>query len=288
MNQRNVIIITGCSGSGKSTALGTFEDSGFYCIDNMPVQLVSQFLAHSNADAGQPAGWAFVMDMRDKHFIENHGKLINELETGGFQVSIVYLCAEEQVLLRRYSQTRRNHPLDTDNNLMGAIRNEMEAIAPLRQKAHYVIDTSNYSVHKLKFAVLNIARKHASTAGMAVNVMSFGFKHGTPPDADMIIDVRFLANPYFVPELKLKSGESSDVEEYVLKNPETEHFLEKYLDLLDFLIPRYAKEGKAYLTIAIGCTGGMHRSVVIAKKVHEHIRRSEPAVRLFHRDLRSG
>ncbi len=286
MRQRNVIIITGCSGSGKSTALYTFEDSGFYCIDNMPVQLVTPFLEQNKEDAAQLAGWAFVMDMRDKHFLAGYDKLCRQLEADGYQVSIVFLDAEEQVLLRRYSQTRRHHPLGTGDSLVTAIGNERKKIAPLRDKAHYVIDTSHFSVHELKFAILNIARKHTSISGMAVNVVSFGFKHGTPLDADMIIDVRFLANPYFVPSLKLKTGESPEVENFVMKDPESGIFLSKYLDLLSYLIPKYAKEGKAYLTIAIGCTGGMHRSVVIARKVYEHIQRDQPTVRLFHRDIR--
>ena len=286
MSQRNVIIVTGCSGSGKSTALGTFEDSGFFCIDNMPLQLVQVFLEQTREDTAELAGWAFVMDMRDKYFLDGYEKLCSQLETDGYLVSIVYLEAQEQVLLRRYSQTRRNHPLGTGDSLVTAIRNEMKKITPLREKANYVIDTSNFSVHELKFAILNIARKHTSISGMAVNVVSFGFKHGTPQDADMIIDVRFLANPYFVPELKMLTGESQEVERYVLQDPETKIFLTKYLDLLSYLIPKYAEEGKAYLTIAIGCTGGMHRSVVIAKKVYEHIRQHQPTVRLFHRDVR--
>ncbi len=281
-----MIIITGCSGSGKSTALGSFEDSGFHCIDNMPVKLVTQFLEQSRQDASNLAGWAFVMDLRDRHFLDHYDQLCRKLEADGFQVSTVYLHTEEAVLLRRFSQTRRHHPLAGGASLVTAIRDESKKIEPLRHKAQYVIDTSNFSVHELKFAILNIAHRHTSIQGMAINVVSFGFKHGTPQDADMVIDVRFLANPYFVPELKLKTGESPEVENFVLKNPECEIFLEKFLDLLGYLIPRYSQEGKAYLTIAVGCTGGMHRSVVIAKKVYEHIRRDQPGVRLFHRDIR--
>ena len=287
MKQKNVIIITGCSGSGKTSALGTFEDAGFFCIDNMPVQLVPVFLQQIDRGAEDIAGWAFVMDLRDRDFLSGYPELKQRLIQGGFNVALVFLEAEEGVLIRRYSQTRRRHPLAAGGSLVATIRKEKKQIAPLRQAADHVIDTSHYSVHELKFAIVNIAQKHTAISGMVVNVVSFGFKHGTPPDADLIMDVRFLANPYFVPKLKSKNGQSPEVQAYVLKDPETESFLEKYLDLLDYLIPRYEKEGKAYLTIAIGCTGGMHRSVVIAQKVYDHIRRRQPTVALIHRDIQS-
>ena len=287
MKQKNVIIITGCSGSGKTSALGTFEDAGFFCIDNMPVQLVPVFLQQIDRGAEDIAGWAFVMDLRDRDFLSGYPELKQRLIQGGFNVALVFLEAEEGVLIRRYSQTRRRHPLAAGGSLVAPIRKEKKQIAPLRQAADHVIDTSHYSVHELKFAIVNIAQKHTAISGMVVNVVSFGFKHGTPPDADLIMDVRFLANPYFVPKLKSKNGQSPEVQAYVLKDPETESFLEKYLDLLDYLIPRYEKEGKAYLTIAIGCTGGMHRSVVIAQKVYDHIRRRQPTVALIHRDIQS-
>ncbi len=283
---RNVIIITGCSGSGKSKALGTFEDAGFYCIDNMPVRLVLDFLRQAEQDSDTLAGWAFVMDIRDKHFLAGYSDLCRQLKSDGYQVSMIFLQTDEQTLLKRYSQTRRHHPLGSQGSLIEAIRSEAAQIHPLLQSAHHVIDTSRFSVHELKFAILNLAQKHTSISGMSVSVVSFGFKHGTPQDADMIIDVRFLSNPYFVPELKEKSGESDEVRTFVLQDRETGLFLEKYLDLLDYLIPRYEKEGKAYLTIAIGCTGGMHRSVVIAQKVYEHLMDQRPAVRLIHRDIR--
>jgi RNase adapter protein RapZ len=287
VKQKNVIIVTGCSGSGKTSALGTFEDAGFFCIDNMPVKLVSVFLQQADLDSENIAGWAFVMDLRDPNFLSGFPQMTAELPRIGFKASIVFLDADEQVLIRRYSQTRRHHPLAAGGSLVATIRKEKKMIKPVRKKAGHIIDTTHYSVHELKFAILNIAQKLTAISGMAVNVVSFGFKHGTPPDADLIIDVRFLANPYFVPELKSRNGESDDVRAYVLKDPQTSVFLKKYLGLLDYLIPLYEKEGKAYLTIAIGCTGGMHRSVVIAQKVYEHIRRKQPTVGLIHRDIQS-
>ena len=288
MKQKNVIIITGCSGSGKTTALGTFEDAGFFCIDNMPVQLVCVFLEQADRNAQDIAGWAFVMDLRDRDFLSGYPDLKQHLIQSGFNVTLVFLEAEEPVLIRRYSQTRRRHPLAAGGSLVATIRKEKKQITPMRLAADHVIDTSHYSVHELKFAIVNIAQKHTAISGMVVNIVSFGFKHGTPPDADLIIDVRFLANPYFVPELKSQNGQSPEVKAYVLKDPESEVFLVKYLDLLDYLIPRYEKEGKAYLTIAIGCTGGMHRSVVVAQKVYDHIRLRQPTVALIHRDIQSA
>lgn len=288
MKQPDIIIITGCSGSGKTTALGTFEDAGFYCIDNMPVRLVASFLEETSQNSVDIAGWAFVMDLRDHHFLSDYPQLRNQLIKMGYNISIVFLHADEQVLIRRYSQTRRRHPLASGGSLVTTIRNEIKLINTLKKDADHIIDTSHYSVHELKFAILNIAQKHATSSGMVVNVVSFGYKHGTPPDADLIMDVRFLSNPYFVPALKSLNGESAQVQEFVLNDPETSIFLGKYLDLIDYLIPRYEKEGKAYLTIAIGCTGGQHRSVVIAQKVYDHIRRNQPTVGLIHRDIRSA
>jgi UPF0042 nucleotide-binding protein len=288
LRQKNVIIVTGCSGSGKSTALSTFEDTGFYCVENMPTHLVQDYLSNLKELPPKLAGWAFVMDLRDGQFLGGYGDLCRHLNNAGYQVNILFLDTDEQVLIRRYSQTRRRHPLGDGGRLVAAIRNEKKLLQQLRQEAHHVIDTTHFSVHELKFAIVQIAQKYNTISGMSVNVVSFGFKHGTPPDADMIVDVRFLANPYFVPELQSKSGESKAVQTFVLNDPETGQFLTKYLDLLDYLIPRYAKEGKAYLTVGVGCTGGMHRSVVIAQKVYDHIRQLQHPVRLIHRDLRSG
>lgn len=285
MKQRNVIIITGCSGSGKSTALATFEDAGFYCIDNMPVSLVDALLEQNlDSDRGV-ADWAFCMDLRDPHFLSGIRAMCDTLKQQAYLVTIVFLDADEKTLLRRYSQTRRHHPLERSGSLIEAIRSEKQRLQPLRDMADHMLDTTHYSVHELKFTILGIAQKHTTITGMAINVVSFGFKHGAPSDADMMMDVRFLANPYFVPELKTKSGEADAVRQFVLSDPSTSQFLDKYLSLLDHLIPLYEKEGKAYLTIAIGCTGGRHRSVVIAQKTYDHIKQYRSTVRLIHRDI---
>lgn len=265
--------------------MATFEDAGFYCVDNMPLTLVVDFLNQSQPNQKEIAGWAFGMDLRDPNFLSGYGALCRELKQLKYLVTIVYLDADEKILLRRYSQTRRHHPLGRRGSLTEAIRSEKKRLQPLRDQADHTLDTSHFSVHQLKFAILNIAQKHTAITGMAINVISFGFKHGAPSDADMIMDVRFLANPYFVPELKAKSGETEAVRQFVLTNPDTSEFLNKYLSLLDYLIPMHEKEGKAYLTIAIGCTGGRHRSVVVAQKVYEHILHTQSTVRLIHRDI---
>jgi UPF0042 nucleotide-binding protein len=290
MVKRPVIIVTGTSGSGKSTALAAFEDSGFYCVDNMPIELTTRFLAQSDDEAGeaQEAGWAFGMDLRDKHFLPKYRPLIEDLRQNGHLTKTVFLDADEQILLRRYNQTRRHHPLGRRGSLLDAIRAEKRQLQPLRKTADHLIDTTHFTIHELKYAILGIARQHTAITGMAINVVSFGFKYGTPSEADLVMDVRFMANPFFVPDLKPLDGESAAVQEYVLKDPETSFFLKRYTELLDHLIPLYEKEGKAYLTIAIGCTGGRHRSVVIAQKVYDHIQRQQPTVRLIHRDIQFG
>jgi UPF0042 nucleotide-binding protein len=285
VKHRDIIIITGCSGSGKSTVIAAFEDAGFYCIDNMPAQLVSAFLSQLENPEEDIAGYAFCMDLRDKNFLGSFNSLRDQLKQSGHEVTVVFLDADEKVLLRRFSQTRRHHPLGQGERLVDAIRAEKKQLEPIRNQADHLLDTTHYNVHMLKFAILNIAQKHTSISGMAINVVSFGFKHGAPGGADMVIDVRFLDNPYFVPELKTKSGETKAVRQFVLHSDTAGKFLSKYLDLLDYLIPLYEKEGKAYLTVAIGCTGGRHRSVVIAQKIYEHICRKRSAVRLIHRDI---
>lgn len=290
MEKRPVIIVTGASGSGKSTALAAFEDAGFYCIDNMPVQLAVEFLNQANQESNkvQIAGWTFGMDLRDKNFLPSYRTLLNDLKKNNFNTIIVFLDASEQILLRRYNQTRRHHPLGNQGSLLDAVRAEKKQLQPLRKAADHMIDTTQFSVHELKFAILNIARQHTAISAMAINIVSFGFKYGPPAEADQVMDVRFLANPYFVPELKALDGESEQIQKFVLQDPETELFLTTYLKLLEQLVPLYEKEGKAYLTIAIGCTGGRHRSVVIAQQVYEHIKKLQPTVRLIHRDIQFG
>lgn len=286
--RKTIAIITGCSGSGKNTALAAFEDAGFYCVDNMPVLVVEPFFKQAAEADDQIAGWAFVMDLRDKAFLGNIEERYRKLEKTDFDLLFIFLEADEQVLLRRYNQTRRPHPMGHSSSLLEAIQAENRLIEPLRKLATHTINTSNFSVHELKFAILNIAQKYMALSEMLINVVSFGFKYGAPTHADLIMDVRFLINPYFVDELRPLSGEAQPVMDYILQDEQTERFLDHYLELLDFLVPLYKKEGKAYLTIAIGCTGGRHRSVMVARRVYNHLRQRHRTVSLTHRDIGYG
>ncbi len=280
-----IFIITGLSGSGKSTVMAALEDAGFYCVDNMPVDLLPKFLELPIERDSEITGIALVMDLREKGFLSRYEDVFRQLKQKGYRFSILFLEAEEEILVRRYSATRRQHPLSAGRNLLEGIRAEKQQLQGLRSVADRIIDTSSFNVHELKSAILDIARKSKKLVPMRINVVSFGFKYGIPHDADLIMDVRFLANPYFIPELKDLDGEAQPIKDFVLKREQTQAFLKKYLDLLDYLIPLYEKEGKAYLTIAIGCTGGRHRSVTIAGHIFEHVRALGKTVGLNHRDI---
>jgi len=281
-----LIIITGRSGSGKSTAIAALEDAGFYCVDNMPVALLPKFLELPLEGVSDAVGFAFVMDLREKGFLSSYHSMLGALQDKGYTIEIVFLEADRDTLLRRYSQSRRQHPLARKGRTLSeAIEAEKEKLNGLRGEAQYVIDTSNSSVHELKGTIHDIAQKSVELSPMRVNIMSFGFKFGTSREADLVMDVRFLPNPYFDPQLKPLDGETEAVQSFVLNNRQTRLFLDKFLNLLDYLLPLYKKEGKAYLTIAVGCTGGRHRSVVIARQLFEHLNQVEHRVELNHRDI---
>jgi len=280
-----IIIITGLSGSGKSEALAAFEDAGYYCVDNMPVALLPKFLELPVDSSTEIAGLVFVMDLREKKFLEWYPGVFQSLRQIGYDFDVLFLEADDETLLRRFSQTRRHHPLSRGRNLLDDIQSEREQLKSLRVAATKVVDTSKYHVHEFKSVIRDIARKSQKQAPMQIHILSFGFKYGLPLEADLVVDVRFLVNPYFVPELKPLDGETEAVKDYVFKGSETSAFLTKYLDLLDYLLPLYEKEGKSYITIAVGCTGGRHRSVVIARSIYEHIARSGKQVEILHRDI---
>lgn len=285
MKKPKIIIVTGLSGSGKSTALAALEDAGFYCVDNMPVLLLPDFLELPNVCEPGAVGFAFGMDLREKSFLGSHQTIFEDVRVRGFELEIIFLEADEEILLRRYSQTRRHHPVARGEGILDGIRSEQRLMAVLRKSAGYVLNTSRFNVHELKAAIKNIAKTLIKLTPMRIQVLSFGFKHGIPGDADLVIDVRFLVNPYFVPELKDLDGETEAVKRFVLKNDDARLFLSKYFDLVDYLIPLYEKEGKAYLTIAIGCTGGRHRSVAIARRLYEHVQTAGREVVITHRDI---
>jgi len=279
-----ICIITGLSGSGKSTAVAALEDAGFYCVDNMPVDLLPKFVELPIERDSEISGIALVMDLREKGFLDKYKSIFAELKQKGYNFEILFLEAEEEILVQRYSTTRRQHPLSQGKSLLGGIRTEKKQLEDLRTASDLIMDTSNFNVHELRSKILDIARRSKKLVPMRINVLSFGFKYGIPFDADLIMDVRFLVNPYFIPELKELDGETPEIKAFVLEHPETRAFLKMYRELLDYLIPAYEKEGKAYLTIALGCTGGRHRSVAIAGTIFEHIRAKGKTVEIIHRD----
>jgi len=281
----NIFIITGLSGSGKSTAITALEDAGFYCVDNMPVALLPKFLELPIESSSEISGLAFVMDLREKGFLSMFPSIFESLNQKGYQLKILFLEADEDTLIKRYSQTRRHHPLSKGKGLLEGIRTEQELLKHLKTSADKIINTSRYNVHELRSAIRDIAQQSKSIDPMSINILSFGFKYGIPNDASLIMDVRFLLNPHFVPELKMLDGKTETVKDYVLGNDNARTFLKKYLDLLDYLIPLYEKEGKAYLTIAVGCTGGKHRSVAIAEAIFKHIKKPERRILITHRDI---
>jgi len=280
-----IIIITGLSGSGKTTAINALEDAGFFCIDNLPVVLLPKFLELRTESGSEITKLAVVMDLREKDFIGRHPEIFRELREQDYLLEILFLEASTEALLRRYSQTRRKHPLSEEKNLLQGIEAERKELRELREIADLVIDTSNYNVHQLKEIILNHALKAVPAERMKIYVLSFGFKYGIPYDADIMIDVRCLPNPYFVQELKNLDGTSPAVKEYMDRWKETHIFLKKYLDLLAFLIPLYEKEGKSSLTVAIGCTAGRHRSVSIAETIFRELTKTRNFISLAHRDM---
>ena len=286
MKEKKIFIITGRSGSGKSTALDTFEDAGFYCVDNMPVALLPIFLERYADDDPDIPGYAFVMDLREREFLSTYPTVFEQLASTPYPYDVIFLEADEKTLLQRYSQTRRHHPLCRGgDSLLEGVRAEKKLFENLKQEAGQVLNTSAYSVHDLKSKIYEIVKKNADIDAFRINVLSFGFKYGIPLHADVVMDVRFLPNPYFIPELKPLDGRDEKIKDFVLEKPETKTFLKKYLGLLDYLIPQYEKEGKAYLTIGVGCTGGRHRSVAVAESLFNHICIPERDVNLSHRDI---
>ncbi|WP_342376506.1 RNase adapter RapZ [Myxococcus stipitatus] len=279
---KQLVVITGMSGSGKSTAIRALEDSGFFCIDNLPVVLLPKLT--ELAGGGNIERMALVVDAREGVFLKEAPRILDEVRRAGHHVEVLFLDSSDDSLIRRFSETRRRHPLAPTGTVADGIQAERAALRDLREIADQVIDSSVLNVHDLKRMVQ--ARFSPEPAkGPSLSVMSFGYRYGVPPQADLVLDVRFLPNPYFVPDMKGLTGKVPKVAAYVLDREETQQFLEKVEDLCRFLFPRYQKEGKAYLTVALGCTGGKHRSVAIAAELTRRLSDENTRVQLWDRDI---
>ena len=302
-SRSRVVVVTGLSGAGKTTALHTLEDLGYFCVDNLPTVLAPQAVAA--CEEGGMTRVALGMDVRVRAFLASIRKVLDDLagqEAGAApgtnmrDVEVVFLDATDETLLRRFSESRRPHPLAMTGAegaiaVLDGVRIERERLSSLRARATHVIDTTHLSVHELRRAI--IAQLGPASGGapkMLTRIVSFGFKYGTPVDADVVLDVRFLENPYFVPDLKMLSGEDEEVQKFVLALPEAREFISKTRDLLKFMIPKYEREGKSYLTIGIGCTGGRHRSVVVADALAAELQAADSSgeVLVAHRDVSRG
>ena len=280
-----VLIITGLSGSGKSTVLRALEDVGYFCVDNLPLSLLPPFL-HMQPPAGRDdRKIALVMDVRTQGFLQNYELVFRRLEEDGFPLHLIFLEAAAAALIRRFSQTRRQHPLADQESISQALREESASLAGLRKLAHRIIDTSNYNPHQLRELIKSEYSDLMPRERMWLHLISFAYKNGIPPEADMVLDVRFLPNPYFVEGLALLTGDDPRVRSYVLNQEETQDYLDHLFNFIDFLLPLYQKEGKTQLTMALGCTGGQHRSVVIANVLGEHLAQENLPFTLSHRDM---
>ncbi|OGR00582.1 MAG: RNase adaptor protein RapZ [Deltaproteobacteria bacterium RIFOXYD12_FULL_55_16] len=276
-------IITGLSGAGKSTALNVFEDAGFLCIDNLPVFLLLPLLDGVARKEDGPHRLALVMDARDVELAPALAGVLKEIKPRVTLAQIIFLEADDTVLLRRYNQLRRAHPMAQVGLVQDGIATEKKRLAGLRQMADLVIDTGSLTPTELRHKLL--LHEASPIAAMRVNILSFGHKHGLPSEADLLFDVRFLPNPYYVTELKEKTGLDAAVAAHALKNESGSQFLARLFGLLDFLLPEFEQAGKAYLTIAVGCTGGKHRSVAVAEEIHRQVAGRKWPVKIFHRDL---
>jgi UPF0042 nucleotide-binding protein len=283
--RRKVVIITGLSGSGKSTAAKTLEDIGFFCVDNIPVDLLPKLLELTDARGGEPSRLALGIDLRQADFLPRFSEVLAEFAEKGVPLEIVFLEARDQVLVRRYSETRRQHPLAQDGNLLAGIRKERQELMGIRDNADRVIDTSDMTVHQLRAEIKKLY-EHFAGGRLKTAVNSFGFGKGLPMESDLVLDVRFLPNPYFVDELRNKDGRDPEVADWLTAQETTREFLAKLEELLVFLLPLYIREGKQYLTISVGCTGGRHRSVVVAGHIYQIlVRNGFAGVELHHREL---
>ncbi|MDK2991812.1 MAG: RNase adapter protein RapZ [Clostridiales bacterium] len=285
MYDMRFVIVTGLSGAGKSQTLHFMEDFGFFCVDNLPPLLIPKFAELCFQSRGNIDKIAVVTDIRGGQFFNDMAECLSVLKQQGYPYEILFLEASDPVLIKRFKETRRRHPLASEGRVAYAIAEERSRLQYIKEKATYIIDTSELLPKQLKEQLHHLFVENERYEGMTISIISFGYKYGLPLDADLVFDVRFLPNPFYVPSLKEHTGLEKSVREYVLKQPETPIFVSKLKDLLSFLIPGYIKEGKNELVIAIGCTGGMHRSVTIAEVIKEYLMAQGYKVMVEHRDV---
>jgi RNase adapter protein RapZ len=279
------VVITGLSGAGKSYAIKCFEDMGFFCVDNLPTTLIPTFadlVARSNHTASRVA---LGVDVREGEYLTHLLDTLGELRGRGHTVEVLFLEASEEALVRRYRETRRRHPLAPEGNVVDGIRAERKALSTMREVADRIVDTSALTVHQLKDRLIEMYVAPGQRTGLKISLVSFGFKHGVPFDADLVFDVRFLPNPHFVEGLRPLDGRDARVREFILEHEESRELLRRLEDFLGFVLPAYQREGKAYLTVAVGCTGGRHRSVALVEELKGFLDRLELSASVVHRDM---
>jgi RNase adapter protein RapZ len=290
-NVPDIVIITGLSGSGMSSAVNAFEDLGYFCVDNMPLTLLPTFarlVRASDDERGRIDRAALVVSFREGHFLTDFAKQLQVLRKRGLRVSIIFFEASDEILARRFSETRRPHPAERGKGLPDAIRTERKAMRPVRELADEVVNTSDHTVHSLRKLLLNRFSATGESGLMRVEVLSFGHRYGTPRDMELLFDVRHLPNPHFVPDLRPLTGADRRVIKYLKDQPEVEETLARFSDLLNYLLPQYQREGKSYLTVGVGCTGGRHRSVMVANELTRRLRDAQFDATATHRDIRKG
>lgn len=278
-----LVIITGLSGSGKATVLKALEDLGYYAVDNLPIGLLPKF-AELTKDSANVRRAALVIDIREGQNLKHFPAIFKKLRQR-VTATLLFLEADERTLMRRFSETRRPHPLGIESSVLKSVRTERERLEPIRKVADYVIDTSKFNVHELRDVIEDKFRSGGEESQIRIDITSFGYRHGVPPDSDLVFDVRFLPNPNYIPEFKNLTGRHPRVARYIRSFPQTVEFIERISDLLVYLIPHYIREGKSYLTIAFGCTGGHHRSVLIASEIRKRLERAGFKVKETHRDM---
>lgn len=285
MQHGRLVIITGLSGSGKSTAAQALEDQGFFVVDNLPLVLLPEFMELPQQSVGPATPVAVVIDIRNQDYLSRYQEILHQIEAAGHKVDVLFLDAADDVLVRRYSETRRRHPLNQKEGVMESVRQERRLLAGIMGRATITIDSSNLTPHQLRAKVLQIGFGGKQNYPLAILLQSFGYRHGLPPGSDLVMDVRFLPNPHFIPELRPLTGLAAAVSEYVMAQTATQQFFGSFLSLLLFLLPHYHREGKSYLTISIGCTGGRHRSVAIVEKLYQELNAPFATMEVLHRDI---